>query len=706
MTRAALLLLLLAARAEASDYVLPAPPPGSRVDYSAERAEFDSDHSSLHLSTGVVLKESTWTVKGQSIWVDTTRRVGRSDGPILMEDGVSAVYGDHGDFDFVKHTGRLYRSSSGHADWRIHARQAELLEDRRIEYRGADFTSCNAVPPDYHFHATSVSVIPKKRLIAWNTFFYLGPVPIFYMPFLFKSLSPDHLVRWRTQPGLDGRNGPYAKNTLITSHSESVYSKLFADYYMKQGFGYGGELNRRKGEDSRALLYGYRIKETSTWDTDGANNTRIVTSTQAVRWQVLGDIYQSVTSSDSFQGRLQAQSDADFNNHYSRSSAMRVTPDLFNSAAFVHRFSQATARVSWSRYDVADDTRRKYFKTTESIPRLDLNSSSLRIWRLPWLNSFSGFADNTYTRGSTFLSKTVGAGWQGTRSFQVARGVSFTPSLSYNETYYNRLQTTTPPFYDALVGRWNTSQTLRFNTLSGSVDATYSYGQRLKHATFEQEATPADKGVETNAVTLSNVYLLNPRAWLRLSSGYDFRTFRDHSVGFRERVQPIRAQASWQASQRLVFTLHEEYQLKEGDRGGNQAFIGDVHWGDDDGVAVGGSVLHNGADPSIYYGSFDFGVSPSSPTWRLATTVHAIAVTRGGAGNLQRGRIFDKEVSWTKRWHDFYTKLSGRVRTGGVKEIAIRIDMKFGYADPKKAPHRDWESEWFPERAGTDEFRP
>lgn len=704
MTRA-VLLWLLAMPAAAADYALPPPPPGPHLDYTAEKVDFDSDHSSLHLSSGVVLRESTWTIKGQDIWVDTARRVGRSDGPILMEDGLSAVYGERGDFDFVKHSGRLERSSSGYADWRIHARLAQLGEDRRLEYKGADFTSCNAVPPDYHFHASAVSVIPKKRMLARNVLFYLGPVPIFYMPFLYKSLNPEHLLRWRTQPGLDGRNGPFAKNTLITSHSETVYSKLFADYYMKQGFGFGGEINRRKGEDSRAVLYGYRIQETSTWDSDGANGSRIVTSTHAVRWQMLGDIYQAAGSSNSIQGRFQIQSDADFNNHYARSSSLRVTPDLFNSAAFVHRFSQATARVSWSRYDVADDTHRQYFKTSESLPRLDVNSASLRIGRLPWLNTFTGFADNTYARGRSYLEKSVGAGWQGTRSFQLARGVSFTPSLSYNEIYYNRIEQvglSTSPVLDAFIGRWNANGTLRFDTPLGGLDVGHAYQQRLRHATFEQDAPAADKGVELNSLTVSDVYILTPRAWTRLSSGYDFRTYRDHSVGFRERLAPIAAEVNWQAAEKLTFILHEDYQLQEG----NRAFLADVHWGDEEGMAVGGSLSQNAADPSIYYGSFDFAIAPSSPTWRLAATVHALAVAHRGVGTLQRGRIFDKELSWTKRWHDFYTKLSGRVRTGGIKEVAIRVDMKFGSANPKQAPRRDWEAEWFPERAGTDEFRP
>ena len=104
--------------------------------------------------------------------------------------------------------------------------------------------------------------------------------------------------------------------------------------------------------------------------------------------------------------------------------------------------------------------------------------------------------------------------------------------------------------------------------------------------------------------------------YARLSSGYDFRTYRDHSVGFRQRVQPITAEVNWQASQKLAFTVHEDYQLDEG----NRAFLADIHWGDEEGNAAGGSVFHNDSDPTLYYGSLKFAVAPSSPTWRVAAS--------------------------------------------------------------------------------------
>ncbi len=691
--RTALLVLLLAAPAAAADYALPPPPPGPHADYKADRAEFDADRSLLHLSGNVELKESTWTVKGQDLWVDTDKRTGRSDGPLLIEDGWSAVYGESGEFDFAKHTGRLENTSAGMASWTIRAREAKLGADRRLQYRDADFTSCDRKPPDYHFHASSVRVVPKKRMTATNVLFYLGRVPVFYTPFLYKPLTKRHWLGWKSSPGLDRRNGPFLKNTLLTQYSDSLYSKLYADAYARQGFGYGGELERHKGEDSRGDLYGYRIHETSTGDN---------------RWTLLANDYQSLGSSTSFQGRFQIQSDADFNNAYARSSSFRVTPYLVNDGAVVHRFKTGVVRLAYSRLDTADASGRRFLKTREDAPSLTYQSQPLSVRGLPWLNTLSGAADNNFDSSRSFLQKTVSGGWEGTRSFHLARGVSFSPKLDYGETYYNRFDesygsaASTATRLDAAVGRWSAAGTLRVGTPAGDWDLTQAYARRLQPGSLSDDAGAADKGVEADLFSVSDRFLPLPRVWARLSSGWDFRTFRDRSVGFRERLQPVVAEASWDASDLLSLTLRNDYQLQQGER----ALIADARWGDETGPSLGGGVSYNLADPNHYYGSVDFAIAPSSPSWRVSVGLRGLVESSGGVADAHGLRVFDKEIAWTQRWHDFYTKLAARFRTGGVGEASVRVDFKFGSTDPAQAPRRDWEAEWFPERAAGGDMRP
>jgi len=701
--KAAVLLLLLAGAARAADdYELPPPPPGSHVDYSADKAEFDAEHSTLHLSGGVVVKQTTttvnagvvktttMTVKGEDLWIDTKERTGRSDGPLLVEDGTSAVYGDSGEFDFPRQRGRLFHSSAGVASWRIHAKEADLGAGKRLEYRDADFTSCDHVPPDYHFHASKVSVVPKKHMLAKNVFFYLGDVPVFYTPILYEQLTPIHAFGWKSQPGYDKRNGAFVKNTMTTQYSTSTYSKLFADYYSRQGFGYGGELERHDGENSRGGLYAYSINETSTG---------------RQRWGLNGQGFQALRSSTSFQGRFQLQKDPTFNNDYNRSSLYRVTPDLTNEAAFVHRFTNGTARLSYRRLDTANGT--TFQRSTEDAPRLDYASTPLRILNLPWLNTFTGFADNNLDASRPYLQKSVNAGWEGTRTFVLARGVSLAPKVGYNETYYNKFTELTVDkgsvtVYDGAFGRWTTAGDLRWNSPFGRIDAAETYTQRLKADSFTQDTGVVDKGVEQNLATLSDILIPFPRAWAQFSTGYDFRTFRDHSVGFRDRVQPFVAQTNWRATDKLDLTLRDDYQLNQG----NRSVIADARYGEAQGASIGGGLTYNVFDPQNYYGNAEFalapsafGVSPSSPTWRVAFILRGLVATPGGVERAHGFRLFEKEIEWTQRWHDFYTKLGYVARAGGVGQATVRVDFKFGTTNPAQAPHRDWEAEWFPERA-------
>lgn len=696
--KGALLALLLAAPASAEDYALPPPPPGPHVDYAADTFDFDEEKSSLHLSGNVTVKESTMTIKGQDFWINISSRSLRSERPFILDDGASAVYGESGEFDFVKHTGRLFGSSTGIASWRIHAREAHVYQDRRVKYRAADFTSCDRTPPDYRFRASSVRFTPKKHVLAFNVRYYLGKTPVFYTPVFYSSLDPNPRLKWQFQPGYDRRSGYYLKGWLTTRHTPTTYSKIFDDYYSNLGFGLGAEVDHNAGQDSRGSLFGYRIHENGT-----ANN----------RWGLFGGGYKNLGAAYSLQGRLQFQSDSSFTNDYVRSDIFRLTPTLTNSAALARNFSKGTMRLIYSRTDVqSPNDPRKFVKDTESTPRIEAAGTPFRIGKLPWLNTLSGYADNNFNRSRLHLEKSVNGAWNGTRSFLIARGVSFTPSLTYGETYYNRFDLTnyepsvTNQNLNSFIGRWNASNNLRFKTPLGDIDATHSYSKRLRPGGFTEDAGNADKGVEQHSITLTDVFMPASRMWARLSTGYDYRTFRNQSLTFDQRIQPITTDISWQSSKSLLFTLHNDYKLGPG-KGENRSIIGDVSWGDEEGVSVRSGVGYNLASPATSYQSLDISFAPSSPTWRLTAGLRTLVVAPHGLPSAQRMMLFEKEITWSRRWHDFYTKIVARVRPHGFLDVTIRVEFKFGSTDPKQAPRRDWESEWFPGRAkASNDLRP
>ena len=687
--------------ARAQDYLLPSAPPAStttvHLDFTADHLDYDAARAKIHLKGAVRVTESTWTIKADELWLDTARRLGESEGFLLVEDGSSAVYGDSGEFDFGRHTGILRRTSAGHGDWRIHARSVRLDADRTLHYVGADFTSCSYDPnPDYHFHSTSLSVVPRRHLLAYNTLFYLGPVPLLYTPFLYKSLDPSSWLSMKVQPGYDRRNGAFLKDTVLKSFGGRAYGKLFLDYYSAQGFGGGGELQRHQGQDSRGALYGYNIHETSA----GRD-----------RWAVLGDGYQALASSVAAQARMQVQSDPDFNNDYARAGNWPVTPQLVNNGALLYRTAALTGRLSYSRLDDASPDGRTFFKAAESTPRLDVATTQLKLWKLPWLNTFSGFADNAYRSGS-FTQRSVGGTWEATRTFNIAPEASFTPKLDYSQSYYSRVDElalapeapglSTSTTLDAFVGRYSAQETIRLKSLAGDWDFSYLYSRRQKAGGFADDAQAADYGVEASQVSVEDFFRPARKVLVRVFSGYDFRIFRDRSVGFRERVEPFVGEVDYTPRPALNFSLRDDYQLARG----NRSFLFNGSWGEESATHLGGGVGYNSGYTGAYQFDGEFGYAPSTQSWRVSGVLRWTVSTPGGLARLNGLGLFDKELAVTKLWHDFFTSAQMRFRTGGVREVSVRAELKLGAVSADAARRRDWESEWFPERKSGVEERP
>ncbi len=702
MTAALLALLLCAPAAAAADYALPAPPPGRRVDYSAERVDYDADSGMIHLSTGVVVRESTWTVKGDDVRLDVNRRLVTSDGPVILEGKGGAMYGNAGEFDLGDHTGTMFDASGGYGEWRIHGPRAALNADCGAAFSDADFTSCDLKVPHYHFHGTSVTVVPHSALSAWNVLFYLGDYPLFYFPYFYYDISPEHLVRWKFQPGDDARNGAFVKSTLATPLGKGFSDKLYVDEYSKQGPGVGGELNYQDPHDKASAggIYGYNVDELAGGGLD--------------RWTLVGSDYQNLGSSTSFQGRLQLQSDPNVNNDYVRSSAFTVPQELVNSAAINHRFDHFAARVVYSRDDILNSTGAvldqagvRYIRNTEDLPSVQFQTESLDVLGLPWLNSFSGALDNNYDLIRGYTQKSATGQWEATRAFNLGRGVTFTPRTDLSESAYNRLDeyansASTISYADAAVTRWTTTGDVRWNSSFGNIDARQTYTEREAPNGLGRDFSANDRGIEQNDFQVSDLWLMTPTLWTRLTGGYTFQNYNDHTLDTKERFEPVQAEATWTPTDKLVSAFRTDYLPYSG----LQALIAYFSYGDGSGPTLGGNFEHNQADPENYYETFNFAVSPASATWRVIADVGTVFESLGGPARLHGLRVYEKDIAIIKTWHDFVTKAIVGVRPGGVGEYSVSASLRLGSGVGRPPPQPNWEQQFFPSSPGASVYGP
>lgn len=695
-----LLLLLLAPAAagaqEEPPLELPEAPAGA-VRYSADFFEYYGStggaDARIRLEGNVELVESTRTIRADEAFVDLQTGEARARGNVELDDGLNRLRGERGTYDLKSRAGSLQKARAEYPPWRVWSREASVDAERRARFEEAFFTSCEAEEPHYHFRAGKLRVIPKKRLWATNVRLHLGPVPIFYTPFLWKSLRPKRLLSTRFSPAYDKRNGAILRTTTEFGWLPSLRSLLFLDYHTSQGLGVGSEVNFKRSENARGALYGYGISE------DGGEE----------RWTVLGDYFQAFNSTYSAQGRLQAQGDPEVNNHYVRSNAFRVAGELVNGGAFVRQTALTTTRLSYSRLDTRVEEPGgfgRFEKTRESLPRLDFQTAPLSIKRVPVLWTVTGFADNSYDRARGFQQRSAGGGLEATRVFLVRRGMSLTPRAGVREVYEDKREVATSfgssrTLRDVFTGFYDGAMNLRVDTPLGAWDADYAFTARTRPDGFARDAGAPDYGIERSLATIQDTLRPSRRVLLRLRTGYDFRRFRDADPGFRDRVQPFTADLNLFPARGWQFSVRSDYQLEEGHR----AFLAQAEWGDRLGtfMAVAGSWARGRADEPL--ASVEGGYAPGAGTWRVEGALRAL--TRHGGGlEVSDFRLFEKEVSLVKDFHDFHTRILGRVRPGGVKEILARIDLRIRKPEESRRELRRNEREWFPwRRTGREDDR-
>ncbi|MFH2201586.1 MAG: hypothetical protein ABIJ96_00580 [Elusimicrobiota bacterium] len=695
-----LLLLLLpfaasaASGAEAPPFELPPAPVAEPIRYRADYFEYQGSttgaNARIILRGAVEIVESSRTLRAQEATLDMSRRRAKARGGFELDDGLSVLRGEGGEFDIDDKSGIVDDVRAEFPPWRIWAQRGRLDQTRKAYFRRTLFTSCDGNPPDYHFRASGLHVKPKKWLYATNVRFHLGPVPIFYTPFMWKFLDPDKLIRTRMKFSYDRRNGGAARSTTEFQLHRSLFSRLFLDYYSETGFAQGGEALFKSSEDSRGALYGYRIRENAT---------------RQQRWTVLGSYYQTLVSSYSVQGRLQAQSDPEVNNHYMRSNAFRVTPELINSGALVRTTALTTTRISYSRQDVRFGEQNRFIRQTESTPRVDFRTAPLPIPHLPALMTFDAFAENSFDRARGYQQKALGAGTRLTRSFRLRRGLSLTPHAALREVFEDRRTiyadfSSTRTIKNPFTGFYEFGGNLRIDTPAGDWDAGYVFERRLKPDKVHGDIGAPDYGQVQNLMSIQDTIRPNRRVLVRVKSGYDLRRHREYNLGFRRRMQPFTSDLVYLPKSGLQFSLRNDYQLEDG----NRSFLLQADWGDRDSTFAAFGVTYALDRPREYLSALEGGWKPPDSSWKFGAALRSL-VRKEDRLKFHGFELFEKELSIHKDFHDFLTRLVVRFRPGNVAEITFRLDLRTDRETVRRAVRKAWEKEWFPWRRGESDER-
>ncbi len=690
-------------------------------DISSDLLEYNDETQELTAEGHATVVQSSSTLTADLIRYDKLHKRLVARGNVVLREKGEILLGDQMDYDLEQEKGVVLGGKAYGSPWLFQGASWEKNKDYYIG-RNASFTSCDLIDPHYHIRSSRVHLIPDRYFWAWNNVFYLDTHPIFYTPFLYKSLGPRRVV-FQVEPGNDTVKGAFVKTTTTLRFTDDVYDKVLLDHYTTSGTGYGNELNY-KDKDYKGSLFGYYINPKGSPELAGAPKTE--------QYDVRSYHWQKIMKGLTFQSNINHRKNVSFNNQFFTQDNNQSVTDILNSAALTYQKGHVSQRlvVNSDEAPDANDPNPLFAEAhiqSASLPRYEATLFQTPLWS-PHISTSTleqvlhpshfgalqltanGAAEEFYSRIDDQTRTRANTGATLSENIAISRNWSFTPSLTPSLRWQDKYDPFVPPTSSTVTvipigvfrgyqGRMGTSDNLRYRPISSlTLDQTYTLTARQAPNAMTLDRSLQDGGVETNHMSELLFWRPNRLILLRSFSGYDFRTIADEDPNaYRQRrVDPWTNELTFQPLESkwgYFFRSQMGYfptraLLWEADARGHFAHKTTYETG----------LSFNGNQPGTLTWNNRAGFY-LSPGWRVDVVLNTL-MPNSTFGSVRDGSLIQSEFVVTRDMHCWNAQFSYINLPPFTHQYSVLFNLKLGAQESaKQISDQDLESQFYPWRA-------
>ncbi|MCU0640764.1 MAG: hypothetical protein MUC35_01605 [Candidatus Margulisbacteria bacterium] len=232
------------------------------VNIKADNLKFYESSSLIEASGSVEVKLERATIAADRLVLDSATNI------VTAEGSVRLLSGDY-DAAAAKLVYEADRDRAGFASFEavlrpnkmkgeLYLLADELRDDgENMSGRGADLSTCQNTAPHYYLLADQVGYYPDDHLDARNVTFYVGELPVLWLPYFYYDLKSDRRRNWKF-----GQN--QVEGSFIKSSWPYWGGLLLVDYMSKKGWGIGTETPYNAGAWGLGTLKLYNNNEADT----------------------------------------------------------------------------------------------------------------------------------------------------------------------------------------------------------------------------------------------------------------------------------------------------------------------------------------------------------------------------------------------------------------------------------------------------------
>ena len=225
---------VLVSAASAVEVGLPKEIPDEPFDIQAARLEYTND--TLVASGGVTGRFENVTIRADQMSGNPETGELHAEGDILFERGNMIWQGSELDYNFLSQSGLFGPSSLYFEPAFLSVDHVERVSTNEYLLRGATFTTCPKDSPHIHARAKEARLVDEKYIKAKGVTFYVGKVPVFYVPYWRHELRENIFT---FELGYGSEWGAFALTKTTLPITENIDYITDINLYSERGVGIG-----------------------------------------------------------------------------------------------------------------------------------------------------------------------------------------------------------------------------------------------------------------------------------------------------------------------------------------------------------------------------------------------------------------------------------------------------------------------------------
>lgn len=362
---------------------------------SADSLDRDSEIDSIDLIGNVQV-----IYKQQHLWTDRAKinfraRTIDAIGSVVLTNQTATIRADRMTFDYESQTGLIYNGSVEAGSVYLEGQILQKIDDQTFLASSSLYTSCNNCPSTFSFTGQTIRAELGGYAFIKNATMRIGPVPVFWMPYLAVPLKSDRQTGLLSpQFELSEQGGLAVEQALYKVISKSQDATLKLKYYDLRGLKVNTEYRYQLTERSGGELYVGSIQDRVFANSDRVKAFQKSSSDENAisRWFVNYQHFYELP--EDFVSRLNVRNTSDMQYPQDFSTELDMSqgePSLESRVSLTKRSNDQLVTLDASYYKnlLQRDPLASTRESTQRIPEVSFYQKDIALWGTSWLGQLN-----------------------------------------------------------------------------------------------------------------------------------------------------------------------------------------------------------------------------------------------------------------------------------------------------------------------------